>query len=412
MLSQEKNELLTRVGPGTAMGQLLRRYWHPIAPVGELQENPVKAVRLLGEDLVLYYDGRGDYGLLGRHCPHRGADLSYGWVEDSGIRCMYHGWLFDRTGSCLQQPYEDAIDPGSGFRAKVKATAYHTAVLGGLIWAYLGPSPVPLVPNFEPFAWPNGFVQITLSEVPCNWFQCQENSIDPVHFEWLHRNWTAVQKGGDSRSYGPTHVGLAFEEFEYGFVCRRHTMDRDPGSEELICLWPNGLFSGSHFEWRVPVDDTATLIVTWWYLPRPADADGLAQDPVPYWYGPIQDPDTGRWITTHIMNQDIAAWLGQGTTADRTQERLGRSDAGVVLMRQRFLSELDRVSCGDDPKGLVRDPAANRCIPLPLAAKESSSAPGQAFSPTAPQQPRLPFQAGQPPHVRRAYERAMGSLTE
>jgi 5,5'-dehydrodivanillate O-demethylase oxygenase subunit len=196
MLSEERNRLLTEVGPGTKMGALLRRYWHPIAAVAELDDAPTKPVRLLGEDLVLYKDLSGQYGLLERHCPHRSADLSYGIVEACGLRCNYHGWMFDETGACREQPFEDIDAPEIRFRDQIRIRAYKVEARAGLLWAYPGPEPAPLVPNWEPFTWANGFVQIVFATVPCNWFQCQENSIDPVHFEWMHDNWGARLTGG------------------------------------------------------------------------------------------------------------------------------------------------------------------------------------------------------------------------
>jgi 5,5'-dehydrodivanillate O-demethylase len=110
MLTAAKNELLTRVGPGTAMGELLRRYWMPVGGASEFDTTSIKPIRLMGEDLVLYKDLGGKYGLVDRHCPHRRADLSYGWVESNGIRCSYHGWLIDETGRCIEQPYEDTAN--------------------------------------------------------------------------------------------------------------------------------------------------------------------------------------------------------------------------------------------------------------------------------------------------------------
>ena len=111
MLSAEKNRTLTRVGAGTPMGELLRRYWHPIGAVSELGKNPVKPVRLMGEDLVLYKDLSGTYGLIGRHCKHRGADLAFGYAERCGLRCHYHGWTYDEGGACIAQPFEEKFDP-------------------------------------------------------------------------------------------------------------------------------------------------------------------------------------------------------------------------------------------------------------------------------------------------------------
>lgn len=195
MLTAARNDLLTRVGPGTPMGNLLRRYWMPIAGASELDDNPVKPVRFFGEDLTLYKDLGGRFGLIARHCPHRGADLSCGTVEERGIRCFYHGWKFDERGQCLEQPYEDIANPNPKGREGCAAVAYPVRELAGLLWAYMGPQPAPELPVWEPFTFANGFREIVLAEVPCNWFQCQENSIDPVHFEWMHDNWSARLRG-------------------------------------------------------------------------------------------------------------------------------------------------------------------------------------------------------------------------
>ena len=123
MLKPRENQTLMEVGPGTPMGELLRRYWMPIAPVGELDVQPTRAVRLFGEDLVLYKDGSGTYGLIDRHCPHRRADMSYGFIEECGLRCNYHGWLFDETGRCTQQPFEDIAHPEARFKDRVTIKA-------------------------------------------------------------------------------------------------------------------------------------------------------------------------------------------------------------------------------------------------------------------------------------------------
>ena len=178
MLTAARNELLTRVGPGTPMGDLLRRYWQPIGGASELEKNPVKPIRLMGENLVLYKDLSGTFGLVDRHCPHRRADMSYGWVEASGIRCSYHGWRYDETGACIDQPYEDTTSPKPS-KSGCEIKAYPVREVAGLLWAYMGPKPVPELPVWEPFNWQNGFREIVLADVPCNWFQAQENSIDP-----------------------------------------------------------------------------------------------------------------------------------------------------------------------------------------------------------------------------------------
>ncbi|HLI82542.1 MAG TPA: aromatic ring-hydroxylating dioxygenase subunit alpha [Bryobacteraceae bacterium] len=399
------------------MGGLLRRYWMPIAGASEFDQTPVKPVRLMGEDLTLYRDLNGAYGLVDRRCPHRRADLSYGFVEPEGIRCNYHGWLFDHTGRCTAQPFEDVANPQACFRDKVRITAYPVEERAGLVWAYLGPEPRPLVPNWEPFTWANGFVQVVFAEVPCNWFQCQENSIDPVHFEWMHANWSIRQRG-QLGPYAPAHLKLEFDEFEYGFQYRRiregMTESDSMWTIGRVCLWPNCLFTGDHFEWRVPIDDENTLSVTWAFSRVPRESEPYVQQRIPAWHGPVKDPVTGRWISSHIMNQDFVAWVGQGTIADRSQEHLATSDRGILLIRKRFLSDLEAVERGEDPKAVIRDPERNRRVPLPIAERrlltEGVTREELLRHPILGRQliDGYPFQAGQPPEVREAYEAAMG----
>ena len=414
MLSETENVLLTQVGPGTPMGDLLRHYWMPIAAVAELDELKTKPVRLMGEDLVLYKAGNGAYGLLDRHCPHRRADLSYGIVEDCGLRCNYHGWMFDDSGRCLEQPFEEMAHPDGTFKERTFIKSYPVEAKAGLLWAYLGPHPAPLCPTWEPFTWQNGFVQVVFSEVPCNWLQCQENSIDPVHFEWLHSNWSLAMKGSSQRA--PTHLKIGFDEFEFGFVYRR-VMQGGSTEDDLwtigrTCLWPNCLFTGDHFEWRVPIDDEHTLSVGWFFNAVPPERRPFQQERIPYWYSPIKDPETGRWITSHVMNQDFVAWVGQGTTSDRWNEHLGESDRGVIMLRRRFQDEIKLVADGGEPKALVRDPERNRCVELPIIGRaqlKGEGVEGLKLGPgqKAPDIEGFLFQAGQPEEVRRAYEEAM-----
>jgi len=325
VLSEEKSRQLTQVGPGTPMGEVLRRHWHPVAGIDDLERNPVKPVRLMGEDLVLFKDLGGRYGLVDRHCAHRRADLSYGFVEANGIRCNYHGWQYDANGACVAQPFEEQVDPAARLRCKVRLKAYAVLPKAGLLWAYMGPAPAPELPDWEAFHWPNGFVQAVFADVPCNWLQTQENSIDPVHFEWMHANWSRRLRdaAGTEGGYAPTHLQLAFEEFEHGFLYKRITEDTDERHPlwtiGRVCLWPNGFFLGDHFEWRVPVDDENTLSVTWSFIRVPREAEPFVQTSIPTWHSPIRDAATGRWITSHVINQDIVAWVGQGRIADRTR---------------------------------------------------------------------------------------------
>ena len=416
MLEPAKNELLTQVSRGTPMGDLLRRYWMPIAAVSEFDTESVKPVRIMGEDLTLYKDMNGTFGLVDRHCPHRSADMSYGFVEQCGLRCNYHGWLFDQEGRCIEQPYEDVAHPEAHFRDKIRIKAYPVEAQAGLLWAYLGPQPAPLVPNWEPFSWKNGFVQIVFAEVPCNWFQCQENSVDPLHFEWMHMNWS-VRLADQGAKYSPRHLKLAFDEFDYGIVYRRI---REGMSEEdplwkvgRVCLWPNALFTGDHFEWRVPIDDQNTLSVTWCFTRVPKEREPFVQERIPGWRGAVVDAETGRWISSHVMNQDFVAWIGQGTVTDRTREHLGTSDAGIIMMRQRFLKDIEAIARGEDPKATIRDQETNRCVALPIADRkrlvDGLTIEEMSRHPmVAGQLKDYIFQAGQPIEVRAAYAAAMG----
>jgi 5,5'-dehydrodivanillate O-demethylase len=413
MLTAEKNDLLTRVGPGTPMGALLRRYWQPIGGASELARDPIKPIRLLGEDLVLYRDRGGRFGLIERHCSHRRADLAYGWVEQTGIRCSYHGWLFDETGRCVEQPYEDTANPQPA-KAGCGIAGYPVRELAGLLWAYMGPQPAPELPVFEPFTWPNGFREIVLADVPCNWLQCQENSIDPVHFEWMHDNLSNRLRGNDATA--AKHLKVKFEEFEHGFVYKRV---REGQSEEdrnwtvgRVALWPNGFYLGRHFEWRVPVDDENTLSVAWFFMRVPKGREPYVQTSVPTWKSPLKDAD-GRWITSHVMNQDFVGWVGQGAIADRTRENLRSSDVGITMMRQRLFAEIEAVRAGRDPKGVMRDPARAQSIAMPDMGREINTQ-GIALAdfrkdPVLRQQLKgFRHLYGQPSEVRRAFEAAMG----
>jgi len=428
LLSEENSKILTQTSAGTPMGELLRRYWHPVAPSLELRERRVMPVRILGEDLVLFLTAHGVPRLVSRRCPHRGSDLSYGWVDQDWIRCSYHGWAFDGTGRCRQMPFEEAAgrEP-SPLREKAGLRAYAAAMQGGLVWAYLGPEPAPLVPAFEPFGWKRGFTEVIFSILPCNWFQCHENGVDPVHFEWLHSNWTAVLNRQDSAVFAPRHIEISFEEFEFGYICGRQVEDGPADADGpifrssrtadggVLCIWPNALMTGPTFEWRVPVDDRTTLNVTWQYLILPQDVPPAQQADIPYWYAPVTDG--GRMISSHVLNQDFTAWVGQGPIADRSSELLGRTDAGITRLRHRYIREAERVARGEDPPGLVRDPAANVNIQLPVRRKERyvDGLPREALEQEIAVQKRLGYAAdgppsvlaGRPRHVRRLYEAAI-----
>lgn len=420
MVTAEQNRRMTEVGPGTPMGGLLRRYWHPVAAEDELPVGAQRPITLLGEELVLYRMPSGDYGLVERHCPHRRADFANGYVEDGGIRCSYHGWKFDSTGQCVDQPFEE-VSGATRFRDRVGARSYRAAGRFGLVWAYLGPDPAPVIPTWEPFLAENCFAQIVFHEVPCNWLQCQENSIDPVHFEWLHANWIPGH-ANDADGYGPSHIRLGFDEWEFGFAYRRIHEGEDETSDAWatgrLCIMPN-LFAPLHFEWRVPIDDHRTLSVVWAADPVSEERAPFRQDLIPSWWGRMHDDD-GTPLTTHVLHQDTISWVGQGTIADRTREHLGRSDRGVQMFRNRLVVDMEAVERGEDPSGLVRDPEENECIAWPHGLRRFYDAPvtteqvrGRLAAiaravPSLPAGERFFLIAGQPDDVREQWDYAMG----
>ncbi|MGF1596898.1 MAG: Rieske 2Fe-2S domain-containing protein [Acidimicrobiales bacterium] len=421
VVTAEQNRRLTEVGRGTPMGELLRRYWHPVAAESEFTATATKAVRFMGEDLVLYRTTDGSFGLIEPHCPHRRAGLVHGYAEADGIRCSYHGWKFDLAGRCLEQPFEDAVSEGTRFRDSIRALTYRAEARFGLVWAYLGPAPAPLIPTWEPFTFENCFTQVVFHLVGCNWLQAQENSIDPVHFEWLHNNWHAGRAGQPER-YAPRHVELGFEEWEYGFMYRRRHEGEDHESDAWrtgrLSMMPN-LFAPLHFEWRVPVDDVTTLSVIWHTDRVTADREPYVQEVIPHWWGRHADDD-GNPLTTHVLGQDVASWTGQGPITDRTREHLGRSDRGVQMFRRRLEADLAAVERGDDPSGLVRDPAENECIRFPNDIRQgflAAPAPEAVERRLAGLKKVMPgsrpddhffLLEGQPDHIRQEWEWCLG----
>jgi phthalate 4,5-dioxygenase len=232
MLTAEQNRLITQTGAGTPCGTLMRHYWQPAALVEELDTpRPVMRVRLLGEDLVLFRDDNGRYGLLARHCVHRGADLAFARCEDGGLRCPFHGWLYDSTGACLEQPTEPA---GRTFHRKVRQPAYRCEERSGIVWAYMGPGEPPPFPSFDCFVAPGTHIFAFKGLWSCNWLQALEVGIDPDHASHLHRFFEDEDVPGAAygRQFRAATIGadipmtrlmrevpnprLAFEETPYG----------------------------------------------------------------------------------------------------------------------------------------------------------------------------------------------------
>ncbi len=351
MLNAEANERITRVGPGTPAGELLRRYWMPVAPKAEIDELRIRPVRLLGEDLVAYKDDLGRYGLLGEQCPHRSASLAYGKIDGEGIRCPYHGWKYDVSGTCLDQPAEP---PGSTYKDSIKHTAYPIEEAGGLLFAYMGPLPAPLIPRFDVLARPDWERRIEIHPVlDCNWVQPMENSVDPAHLYWLHgyTGGAPEQRPDDENTY---------EEFAFG-IYKSHLNEDEIETHPLV--FPNILRGPGHVaHFRIPMDDTHTRIMYILYNPT-ADGSEVRQDHVPYQYiGPIKTTydDHGYTRYAHSMDtfagQDGMAWETQGLLTDREREHLSVSDAGIIMFRKMLEKQITAAAEGDDPLGVLRAP--------------------------------------------------------
>ncbi|WAH43185.1 aromatic ring-hydroxylating dioxygenase subunit alpha [Alicyclobacillus fastidiosus] len=374
MLNQERNTMLTSVGPGTPMGNLFRRYWLPIAAASELEGEWTKKVRLLGEDLVLYRDRSGKLGLIGERCAHRGVSMTCGIPEENGLRCPYHGWLYDATGQCLEQPNEPST---STFKDKVKLPAYEVEELGGLIFAYLGPKPAPLLPRYDLFVRDNVIRTIGYAVIPCNWMQIMENSLDPTHLEWLHGRYFqyVFEREGrpqDSWPISKHHQKIGFDLFDHGIIKRRVLEGQTEDCEDWVVghpvVFPNMLRVGDlgahSFQIRVPMDDTHTYHI-WYTCFVPNEGVQVPNDyPISLYEAPLKDAN-GKFITDYIDGQDMMSWVTQGEIADRTTERLGTSDKGIIMYRQLLMQELARVEKGEDPMCVVRDPAQNDVIVLP-----------------------------------------------
>lgn len=368
MLTAEANERLTATRRGTAAGELLRRYWMPVAAVAELGDRPTHKVRVLGEDLVVFRDGSGGYGLIQERCAHRGCSLAYGLPDARGLRCSYHGWLYSAAGACLEQPAEPA---GNRFKDRIKVTAYPVEELGGLLYAYLGPLPAPVLPRFDVLVWPGCLRHIGKTVLPVNWVQVMENSVDPVHLEWLHGHLGnyELQRRGQPPTAGiaAKHLKIGFDRFEYGIIKRRVVEGRTESDEEWRVghpvIFPNMLRVGRTgvygLQIRVPVDDHNTLI--WWY--SAFRSPGVEPPPQPE--PPVFDVPylaDGDFILDTVEGQDMMAWVTQGSVADRSTENVATSDRGVVMYRRLLSEQIQRVAEGEDPIGVVREP--HDCIVL------------------------------------------------
>ncbi len=389
MLTQQQNELLCRVGKGTPMGTLMRRYWIPVLFAWELPEpdcTPV-SLKVLGEELVAFRDSDGRVGLLDAFCAHRRVNLFWGRNEDNGIRCVYHGWLFDVNGQCTDMPSEPE---NSNFRDKVHIAAYATVEKGGVIWAYMGPAEQrPADPNFEWTRVPETHRGISKVWQECNWLQGLEGGIDTVHINFLHRRLkqdpATVMARARSQSMAP-YLEVVPTEYGYSYAGIRPMGDDGNyvRAYHFIMPWtqlrpqqvntPRPRVS-SHM-W-VPVDDENTIVwnLTYTFGSAPLTEDertlrgsgnelGKDIDPTNQFRSyanagnkyfidrKAQKAETFSGIPG-TNTQDRAVQETMGKIYDRTLERLGTTDLAIIAARRMLLQALKDMELGNDPRGLA-----------------------------------------------------------
>ena len=395
MLTKEENRLITLTGPGTPGGALMRCYWHPVALADELPPGgaPVP-LKILGEELVLFRDDRGRPGLLGLLCSHRCADLSYGRVEDGGLRCLYHGWLYDIGGRCLEQPAEP---PESRYKDEIRHLAYPVTERAGLLLAYLGQGEPPLLPSYEFFTATPEHRYLQKTVMACNYLQALEGDIDPAHLSILHRSLRRRPLGRkDARTVpGSDQASATFlrqdprpklESERTDFGVRNYAI-RDAGDGRRYVrinnfIMPNKvaavgnegrLGEGYTIHWHVPVDDENHVRFDFFFnRVRPVARDRyeqeFASELIENRYRRnkrnryLQDresmkTDNFSGMGDHYAAQDAFATETPGPIHDRSREHLGASDVCIVAARRRLLDAVASVQAGRDPIHVVRDPA-------------------------------------------------------
>lgn len=346
-----RNKMLTEVGPGTPAGNMLRCYWWPIACVDQIGTSPVP-VRLLGEDLILFRDGTGQFGLLGRYCAHRGTSLEFGRVEAEGIRCCYHGWLYNRSGRCLDTPAEPA---GSLLKDRILQTSYTVRAVSGLVFAYLGPQPAPAFPKYD-LLFANNLNRVILGrETHCNWLQRAENIVDPHHIMALHASiYPELGMNRPDVTWTETANGTRMvSNYPGGIVDTHHLLFPAAIRVNVVRI---GQEPSQLLLFNVPVDDVETIYFMVWGYPTheaPTLRTGEFQRTTKGDYRRVKD----GWWDIWERDQDDAAQenQGSGAIADRAVENLGTSDRGIVLFRRMLMEAIEAVSDNRDPLGVMRD---------------------------------------------------------
>jgi phenylpropionate dioxygenase-like ring-hydroxylating dioxygenase large terminal subunit len=397
MITNEENQLLTRTDHGAPAGELLRRYWQPVALASELPIGGAPlAVRILGEDLVLFRDDQERIGLLGIHCAHRGTDLSYGRIEDGGLRCLYHGWLYDIHGRCLEQPGE----PGGGAnRGAIRQRAYSCQEKGGVIFTYMGPGAAPLLPNYEFLNQPPGHCCVYKVYHDCNYQQANEGNIDPVHLSFLHKflehkdeRYKGV-RGGDESHYNliarAEPPALEVEVTDFGV--RIYSVRRMGGDKMYLrvsnFVLPNlstfpGQTGGQGYgvNWHVPIDDTHHWKYCFFFN-REAPLDPSVVDnslaEVDEKFHPVRNEsnhfmqDRASMLTqtftgmgSGFQTHDAFATGSQGAIQERTRENIVSSDIAIVAARKLMEKAIRDIQAGGEPPHVIRTAEKNNLTHL------------------------------------------------
>ena len=394
MITPEENNLLTQTGPRTPCGEMMRRYWQPVALSEELPEGsaPLK-VRILGEELALFRDDQGRPGLIGLHCSHRGTDLSYGRVENGGLRCLYHGWLYDICGRVLEQPGE----PGGGSnRQAIKHRAHPCQEAGGVIFTYMGPGDAPLLPNYEFLTVPEAQRSVTKAFYTCNYLQGNEGNIDPVHLSFLHQHLSEARPplqrivGGSgetdntllARDLAPT---IEVELMDYGLrICTLRAAEAGKRYLRITnFILPNlSAFGGSTVgegyavHWHVPIDDqTHWKYIFMFNRKRAITAElrdrnradispdyRLTRNRVNRYQQDRASMATKSFtgMGFNFQAHDAFATESQGSIQDRTQENLVSSDKAIIAARKLIVNAIKDVQENRRAQHVMTDSGSNR----------------------------------------------------
>jgi len=361
------NPALTEVGPGTPMGELLRRYWHPIGLAADATDTPRK-VRVLGEDLILFRDKSGRPGLVHPNCAHRGTSLYYGKVEERGIRCCYHGWLFDVEGHCVEQPCEPEMGRARG---RIRQPWYPVQELYGLVWAYMGPpGKKPVLPRYDALERLDEGEMLETNDasiggggpqvIPCNWLQHYENLVDPFHVVVLHSSFSGTQfvdamAQMPEVSWDTVELGVrttSIRRMPDGKVFRRISQAGMPTLRVIPSPRVGRYGRVESLGWILPIDDHSFRIFVVGRVNEQGELKRMRSRMNGKLWEELSEEEHQR------MPGDYEAMVSQGAIARHSEEHLATSDRGIVMLRRFLKEQLERLQAGEDPAGVGFDPEA------------------------------------------------------